>query len=237
MIEIPKPQGGVFCMDRTEVPNEDYAVFLASSPSSAGQAASCSWNTSFLPDTSASCATELGRYDPIARPRSPVSCVDWCDAKRYCEWAGKRLCGAIAGGPNPPSSFASPNESQWFRACTHAGDTKFPYGDSYQAGYCVGLDNSGIHPDSVANAPACEGGYDGLFDMSGNVAEWEDSCSASAGASDACLIRGGSMLDAESVPPTLLCNSSAGNDATPSPATSARNTRDELIGLRCCLDL
>ena len=237
MIEIPKAGGGFFCMDRTEVPNEDYAAFLATNPSTAtGQGAECSWNNSYQPDINATCATALGAYDPVVRPRVPVSCVDWCDAKRYCAWAGKRMCGAIAGGANPPGSYIDANASQWYRACSKAGTQKFPYGNAYQSTYCVGLDNSGTHPSPVASAPACQGGYAGLFDMSGNVAEWEDSCSASAGAADNCLTRGGSIQSVESVVPSLLCNDSTLNDATPSAATAKRNTKDELIGFRCCYD-
>src|SRR5258705_188660 len=64
LIEIPKAGGGFFCMDRTEVPNEDYASFLATNPSTANQGAECSWNSSFQPDTSNACTTALGAYDP-----------------------------------------------------------------------------------------------------------------------------------------------------------------------------
>jgi sulfatase modifying factor 1 len=237
MIEIPKASGGFFCMDRTEVPSEDYAAFLATNPSTAtGQSTECSWNNSYQPDTSVACATALGAYDPVARPRMPVSCIDWCDAKRYCAWAGKRLCGAIAGGANPPASYIDANASQWYRACSKAGAQKFPYGNTYQSTYCVGLDNSGTHPSAVASVPGCQGGYDGLFDMSGNVAEWEDSCSANTGATDNCLTRGGSIQSVESVAPSLLCNDSTVNDATPMAATAKRNAKDELIGFRCCYD-
>src|SRR5215207_6646428 len=113
LIEIPKAGGGFYCMDRTEVTNEEYSLFLASSPGTANQVAACGFNTSFVPDTSAACAAEeVAKYDPVARPNVPVGCVDWCDAKRYCEWAGKRLCGAIGGGSNPPGSFADANASQ-----------------------------------------------------------------------------------------------------------------------------
>jgi formylglycine-generating enzyme required for sulfatase activity len=38
----------------------------------------------------------------------------------------------------------------------------------------------------------CVGGSPGIFDINGNVYEWEDACDVSAGPSDACLIRGGS---------------------------------------------
>jgi formylglycine-generating enzyme required for sulfatase activity len=241
LIEIPKPGGGFYCMDRTEITNEQYAAFLATNPSTAGQEAACTWNNGYAPDTSDTCATGDGKYDPVARPKVPVGCIDWCDAKRYCAWAGKRLCGAISGGANPPASFADASASQWYRACSKAGVQKFPYGNQFTANYCNGADVSGSHPDDVAAHANCLGGYSGLFDMSGNVAEWEDSCSAASGASDNCLVRGGNIDNFEvltqSTTGTLLCNSSEPDDATPSPATVKRNVKDELIGLRCCLDI
>jgi len=236
MIEVPKSDGGIYCIDRTEVPNEDYAAFLATNPSTASQSAACSWNNSFQPDTSTACVSASGAYDPVARPRVPVSCIDWCDAKRYCEWAGKHLCGKIGGGNNPPASYVDASASQWYRACSRAGARSFPYGNQYQATYCNGVDSPYVHPASVANAANCEGGYNGLFDMSGNVAEWEDSCSASSGATDNCLIRGGSLENAETTVPSLLCNSSAVNDSTPSYVAATRSTKDEFIGFRCCYD-
>jgi formylglycine-generating enzyme len=237
LIEIPKASGGIYCMDRTEVTNDQYALFLASNPSTAGQDAACSWNSSFEPDISTACAaTEDAKYDPLLRPKVPVGCIDWCDAKRYCAWAGKRLCGAIGGGSNPTGSFADANASQWYRACSKAGTQKFPYGNQYNKSYCNGADTAGFHPATVGNLPNCVGGYNGIYDMSGNVAEWEDSCSASAGANDTCLIRGGSIEDIDVLAPSLLCNSSAPDDATPSPATAKRSSKDELVGIRCCLD-
>ena len=235
MVEVPKTGGDFFCMDRTEVTNAQYATFLATNPAGTNLAA-CTNDASLNPDVSNACATELGRYDPAVRPQVPVSCVDWCDAYTYCAWAGKRLCGAIAGGANPPASFADAEASQWFRACSKAGTQKFPYGNTYQSQFCVGLDNSGTHPSDVTSEAACQGGYNGLYDLSGNVAEWENSCSAATGLSDACLTRGGSIQSVESVPPSLLCNDSALNDTTPMPASAQRSTHDELIGFRCCYD-
>ena len=67
---------------------------------------------------------------------APVTCIDWCDAHAYCAWAGKRLCGSIGGGPNIPSSVSIAGADQWYRACSHAGDHKFPYGDTYASGTC-----------------------------------------------------------------------------------------------------
>ena len=43
----------------------------------------------------------------------------------------------------------------------------------------------------VASLPGCQGGYPGVFDMSGNVEEVEDSCDDAG----TCYSRGGSFVD------------------------------------------
>jgi len=235
-ISVAIPRSGspsIYCIDRSEVKNVEYQAFLDSVASTAGQSSACTFNTNFAPDTAGGC----NQYDPVGKANLPVACVDWCDAAAYCKWEGKRLCGRVdGGGSNPPSSFADASKSAWYRACSHAGDFDLPYGNVYSGEKCVGLDNTAIHPLAVPHTD-CEGGYSGLYDMSGNVAEWEDSCAADAAASDQCLIRGGSYLDTnQSVgsSPSLLCNSNV--HGSPLAATKARSTRDKEIGFRCCSD-
>ena len=77
----------------------------------------------------------------------------------------------------------------------------------------------------VGTAPGCEGGYPGLFDLSGNVQEWEDTCQTEAGQNDSCLTRGGSV---EQGAPALFCNAEEAR---------ARNTARNEVGFRCCADL
>jgi sulfatase modifying factor 1 len=204
---------GSYCVDRTEVTNADYDKFLAAGFSDPnGVAAGCTFDPSFA----RKCA-------PLAKADDePVTCVNWCDARAYCAWAGKRLCGRIGGGSQSLAEQKNPATDQWYNACSAGGSKKFPYGAAYQPGQCNDLARDAGQPVSVASSTACVGGFGGLFDMSGNVQEWVDSCNGSSGAADKCMIRGGAFDDGIEL---LACTLA-------SPA--ARDTADSTIGFRCC---
>ena len=65
-----------------------------------------------------------------------------------------------------------------------------------------------------------------LWDMSGNVWEWEDSCDAAAGLTDQCRTRGGSFWETANM---LTC-------ALPGPTNHVRGSHNNNIGIRCCSD-
>jgi formylglycine-generating enzyme required for sulfatase activity len=72
-------------------------------------------------------------------------------------------------------------------------------------------------------------GYEGVYDLTGNVWEFEDSCDGATGNKDWCASRGGSFyLWNPSKPTGTLCK------------WGPRNLRDHdgsgLIGFRCCSD-
>ena len=81
--------------------------------------------------------------------------------------------------------------------------------------------------------PACEGGWPGVFDMSGNVAEWEDCCDESdAGpVRGTCVARGGTYQDNGSAV-SLACVSGDNSTYT----VVRRNTASVTLGFRCCRD-
>jgi hypothetical protein len=209
-----------YYVDSTEVTRSQYNDFLATNPplqSDTLDPPFCDFNTNYgLPSATL--------------PNQPATQVDWCDAYAYCKWAGKRLCGKIGGGKVDPSNMmqnlSDPAQDQWYLACTGPARTAFPYGDAYVGNACNGKEFM-AQPAAidVGSDLQCEGGFPGVLDMSGNVAEWEDSCSGDLGKGDTCRTRGGAFTSAEAA---LRCDS---------VGTVLRNvSASKNIGFRCCAD-
>lgn len=231
MVKVPGPSGADYCVDATEVTSSHYAEWLKQTPSTDGQPEQCAgWNKGFQPSKMGPC--QMFAFDVSQPSERPMVCIDWCDAYAFCAWAGKRLCGEVGGAAN---SFDNPNtpESQWYRACSQDAMRAYPYGNVYDPSACVGSGYNGDityeptkdHAIDVRQAAGCEGGYPGLFDMSGNVAEWEDACGGQMGVDDLCLVRSGSYA---SNPAELTCV-----NVTSHSRSSVAVER----GFRCCADL
>jgi formylglycine-generating enzyme required for sulfatase activity len=211
-----------FCIDRTEVSNAAYEKFLAKHPQVADQDAFCAWNGDFSFDTEPdSCKTRQTGGD------YPASCINWCDARAYCQSIGKRLCGALHGGPNPQKDLAKAGVDEWYTACSKDGALTYPTDGVYDPTQCNG-DSNGAVPVGTPGMEVCEGGYLGLMHMSGNVREWEDSCSGSTGAEDQCLTRGGAFDSGTTANGSWSLLSCAVEDPR------SRDDTDATIGFRCC---
>jgi formylglycine-generating enzyme required for sulfatase activity len=204
---------GGYCVDATEVTIAQYSAFVAVANPASQTLATCAWNASFTPNA-----------PPPGPSDNPVVYVDWCDAYAFCAWAGKRLCGRIGGGTVATDSQAVASADQWFAACSHSGLHAYPYGDTYVPSACNGADYGAGVALSVGTARACEGGFPGLHDLSGNVGEWEDSCASDAGANDQCSVRGGSFYDPSA------------RQACDALHNEVRNYSDFKLGFRCCRD-
>jgi len=111
------------------------------------------------------------------RDNHPINCVDWNQAKAFCEWAGGRL----------------PTEDEWYAEASNGGERAYPWGDQeVSCDYAIWGDGSrtdGCGKDSTW--PVCSktrgNSVSGLCDMSGNVWEWISTPEGSAR-----VVRGGS---------------------------------------------
>lgn len=212
------PADNAFCVDSTEVTFAQYEAFLDAGVDAAGQAAPCQWNTTFAPNAAA----------PADKQR-PVTNVDWCDARAYCAWAGKHLCGKGEGGkkvgPVTEAELDDVATNQWLIACS-AQTKRYPYGDVQDIKACnVGEYDAG-KTLPVGSLPGCEGGYPGVFDMVGNVWEWFDGpCRpGDAGvASDECVLKGGGFA-----------NRNANIDCRVAGTGTRRDGKASYVGFRCC---
>ncbi len=232
---------GAFVMDTYEITNAEYQAFLAAGPSLAlAPMPDCAENHSFepndpteiglLPSDLPGIAETCGNWKMFdADPDKPVACVDWCDASAYCAWAGKRLCGRFGGADYDVTNGEAaglhddPAVSEWFAACSQDGANEYPYGAAYEAGRCNDLAGG---PEAVGSFPSCVGGFPDLFDLSGNVDEWDNACTDynNPEYEQNCLARGGPNYGSAA---DLRCANFR---------DTRRYNQSDGIGFRCCRD-
>lgn len=135
---------GAFYLDQTEVTVDAFGQCVSegkcTAPKSHEEAAYCNW----------------GRTD---RGSHPVNCVEWGQAKAYCEWAGKRL----------------PTEAEWeYAARGGRNDWNYPWGDEPADCRRAVISVMGDGCGKGRTWPAGSKGANdyGLFGMAGNVYEW-----------------------------------------------------------------
>lgn len=146
-----KVRVGSFYIDRFEATNEQYCRFL-----NAGNEQH--WNAK------QEIENVSGRFvSKSGKGRWPVYAVSWPDAAAYATWVGKRL----------------PTEAEWEFAAAAGRGRKYPWGDEPITPQRSNFGGKVGHPVNVGSYPAGKT-PEGVYDMSGNVAEW---CSDRFGAS------------------------------------------------------
>lgn len=193
-----------FLIDRFETTTARYAAFL----SATGHAAPEGWES----------------VVPARHGDKPVVGVSWEDARRFCEWEGKRL----------------PTEAEWERVARGTDGRRYPWGNQEptreRANVGLGARFSyeqvlmavGTYPLGVS--------VEGVHDLAGNVGEWvqdwyaieyyeESPPSNPPGPAEGSLkvVRGGSWSD---LPKYAL---------TYARSKLPPDTRNSFTGIRCAL--
>lgn len=137
---------GAFSIERTEVTTSAYAACVASGKCTQAVAGA------------------LCNAGVAGREKHPINCVDWYQAKAYCEAQGRRL----------------PTEEEWEYAARGTDGRLFPWGDTAPTNQlCWDGDGDGNDLGKgnrtstcvVDSYPSGNSPF-GLADMSGNVWEW-----------------------------------------------------------------
>jgi len=134
----------------------------------------------------------------------PWAAVSRVDAEAACAAAGKRLC----------------TSTEWQAACQGAAANFYPYANSYSPTACNGVNTPPFDRALATGSLETCRSADGIFDLSGNLAEWVTDLSSADG-----LLRGGAFSDSQL---QLRCTART----APESSSSALPT----YGFRCCKD-
>lgn len=237
---VKSSDGSCFWVDDTEVTVAQYRRFVDERPAGPFTDTNrCGWKTkpsdpereSEHPCTR-STSTEA---EPFLLTK-PIRCVDWCDAREFCRWAGKDLCASSSQGLGVVEPLGQFDE--WGRACSATGDP-YPYGVEALDGRCnIGRTDAQCYasgngqtcaPTPVGTFSACTG-QAGAKDIVGNVSEWVFSCVFGDGGPETlCTHRGGSFTDG--------LGEGACSIGGRWEFRSPRSARQRTVGFRCCASL
>ena len=134
----------------------------------------------------------------------PWDSISQPEAEAACAAAGKRLC----------------SSDEWVGACQGPADFRYSFGDVFGSHTCNGEAHGEGDSVLTGSMADCEGGYPGVFDLSGNLREWTNSC-----VDGECLTLGGSYSDGES---WLRCETEYSHD---------EGDRRADVGFRCCVSI
>lgn len=192
MVRIERADGRAACIDEREVTQAEYHAFATSmtvdeyralgfcgpSKDDTENEPSYLWPEPNVGNDHQNVygTCKYGLYQPDKTPNAAVGCVYSCQARAYCAWAGKELCGRFDGEePMNEETAVDPSVSVWAAACTNGGTTKRSHA-SEAPDACGGkwaVDAAITDATSPAH-PECHGQglYSSLYNLSGGLTEY-----------------------------------------------------------------
>ena len=236
-VPAPPPSGGAIAglgdgdsLLASKAPKKPVALALAAAPSIAANDAACPMGMKLIPGGPAQVGTDAS--DDLRnfgdRPPATVDvkafCIDsfeypnkpgqlpkiaaaFSEAEASCKKDGKRLC----------------TEDEWEKTCRGPQNLRFPYGPNFDPDACNTQDK-GTNPRKITVVGifgTCRSGY-GVFDLSGNAAEW--TASPFEGGAPERAVKGGSA------------SRPGFDDRCSSRRRLAPGAHDVNVGFRCCAE-
>jgi hypothetical protein len=149
-----------------------------------------------------------------------------CSSPGVLPWTGGGYAEAEAACAARGAGFRLCTAAELEAACAGVDGRDYPYGDAFEPMTCNGVERGEGQPVPTGGLAACSSA-DGLFDLSGNVAEWTSTQTNAAAAPDRIFqLHGGSYLAPEL---GLACSIELAPRAL-------EVTLLPSIGFRCCQD-
>lgn len=126
----------------------------------------------------------VDRVGTVWQPDQPIVSISIEDARHYAAWLSARSDGPV---------LRLPNELEWEKAARGTDRRIFPWGDRFDASFCVMSESFPEPPDlpRIGAAPADVSPY-GLRDMAGGVRDWVEWANTAEERPGRYPLRGGS---------------------------------------------
>ena len=137
-----------------------------------------------LPDDGAFTFPFVDRAGTVWQPDQPIVSISINDARHYAQWCSER---------SPGPALRLPTEREWEKAARGADRRIFPWGDRFDASFCV-MSESFPEPPDLPRVGAADADVSpfGVHDLAGSVRDWVEWDDPDDGRPGRFPLRGGS---------------------------------------------
>ena len=185
-----------YAIARYPVTTSEYLLFLADLwrrdqaqararlPKARGQGSEAGEPLFTLASDGSACLPLTDIYFRQWHGEQPIVSISVEDARGYARWFSEQ---------NPSWRFRLPTESEWEKAARGTDLRTFPWGDRFDANFCVMAESSAEEPDlpAIGSMPTDCSPY-GVRDLAGGVRDWVSWDEPSSASANETPLRGGS---------------------------------------------